>query len=91
MATFTPPYRSSVPAVAADTPSWQRKPAEWIAAASLIPRGVNVFKLVDGTYTENQPTDYTQIAVWYMGGHSYDVTAAEVTALVAAGYGANVT
>lgn len=91
MATFTPPLRTKVPAVAADTPSWQRKPAQWIDTAALIPRGVNVFKLVDGSYTETQPTDYTLIAVWYMGGHSYPISASEAAALTAAGYGANIT
>lgn len=54
-------------------------------------RGVNVFKLTDGTYTESQPADSTTVAVTYHGAHSHTVTAAEATLLTAAGYGANIT
>lgn len=92
--TFTPPTRTSVPAVAADTPSWQQKPAKWTAAAALIPRGVNVYKLLDGTYTEKQPTSnvaftsgWEQVAVFYQGGAANPVDLDEATALTAAGYG----
>ena len=90
MAVFTPPQRTTVPPVAADTPSWQMKPAIW-NKSGLIPRSANVFKLNDGTYTETQPYDLSTVAVTYYGGHSYDVSAAEAAALTAAGYGAYLT
>jgi hypothetical protein len=49
-------------------------------------RGVNVHKLLDGTYTENQPADVTTVSIWYLGGHSYTVDSTEAAALTAAGY-----
>jgi len=52
-------------------------------------RGRNVFKLNDGTFTEDQPGDSTTIAKVYHGGHSHTVTDAEAADLMAAGYGAN--
>lgn len=51
-------------------------------------RGRNVYKLNDGTYTENEPADMTTVAKTYYGGHSTEVTASEVDSLTAAGYGA---
>ena len=63
-----------------------------------MPRGVNVFKLLDGTYTESQPfsnepfrAGWELVDTVYYGGHSYEVDAAEVAALTAAGYAANIT
>jgi hypothetical protein len=57
-------------------------------------RAPNVFKLVDGTYTTQQPYDWpTQgavIAFVYYGAHTYQVTQAEADALTAAGFGAGV-
>lgn len=55
------------------------------------PRGRNVFKLNDGTYTENQPGDMTTVAIEYLGGHVHTVSAAEATALTTAGYGSYLT
>ena len=52
------------------------------------PRGRNVYKLADGTYTENQPSDTEDIAIVYYGGHATELTAQEVSDLTAAGYGA---
>jgi hypothetical protein len=52
------------------------------------PRGRNVFKLVDGTITENEPNDNTLIARTYFGGSNNIVSDAEVAELTAAGYGA---
>lgn len=74
-----------------DTPEWQRKPFAFFTNESSPPYSANVFKLVDGTFTEVQPVDPATIAITYYGGHEYPVSAAEVTALVAAGYGANIT
>lgn len=50
-------------------------------------RGRNVYLLVDGTYTENEP-DYEDIEKTYFGGHFNVVTDAEAASLTAAGYGA---
>ena len=52
------------------------------------PRGRNVFKLTDGTFTENEPNDNTTIARTYFGGSDNIVDATEVAELTAAGYGA---
>lgn len=98
MATFTVTIpNGQVPAVAADTPSWQRKPAQWIASASLITRYSNVYKLTDGTYTTKQPTSnvaftsgWERVAVFYQGGTVVTVSDAEAAALIDAGYGAYV-
>lgn len=66
-------------------------------------RAPNVYKLTDAGaaanggsyYTTEQPYDWptqgTIIAFTYYGGHTYDITSAEATALTAAGYGAGVT
>jgi hypothetical protein len=66
-------------------------------------RGINVYKMPDGTYTQSQPmylsnpdaqnlTDIAQMPVaTYYGGHSYQVSDAEATALTAAGYGVYLT
>jgi hypothetical protein len=89
MATFQPPRRTTVPAVGPDTPSWQRKPAIW-NVSGLIPRHANVWKLLDGTYTETQPYDLTTVAVTYYGGHVYSVSSSEAAALTAAGYAADI-
>jgi hypothetical protein len=54
-------------------------------------RGRNVFKLTDNTYTEDQPGDMSTVSVTYHGGHEHTVSAAEASALTAAGYGAYIT
>ena len=51
------------------------------------PRGRNVFKLTDGTYTESQPPTWEEVAVTYYGGHVYTLSAQEEADLIAAGYG----
>jgi hypothetical protein len=55
------------------------------------PRGRNVFKLTNGTFTENEPNDNTLIAKVYFGGSDNVVTPQEVSELTAAGYGAYIT
>ena len=90
MATFNPPTRSYTPSVTPLTPAWQRSPAMYFSKTN-IPRPVNVFKLLDGTYTEQQPASWDLIDTVYYGGHTYTVSAAEAIALTAAGYGSNLT
>jgi hypothetical protein len=51
-------------------------------------RGRNVYKLNDGTYTEDQPGDMTTVAITYYGGHDIQITDDEAASLTAAGYGA---
>lgn len=53
--------------------------------------GVNVYKLVDGTFTEVEQREYARIAKVYHGGSKNFVTAEEKAELVAAGYGSYVT
>ena len=55
------------------------------------PRGRNVFLLIDGTYTENEPNDRDIIRKVYWGGTNNDITAEEAASLTAAGYGAYIT
>lgn len=55
-----------------------------------LPRGRNVYKLNDGTYTENEPADMATVTISYYGGHVYDVTSDEAASLTSAGYGANI-
>jgi len=55
------------------------------------PTGRNVFLLTDGTFTENEPADFSTIATTYHGGHDHQITASEASALTAAGYGAYIT
>lgn len=50
-------------------------------------RGRNVFKMLDGSFTENQPAYPDNIAIIYHGGHIHTITATEEADLIAAGYG----
>lgn len=54
-------------------------------------RGRNVYKLTDGTFTENEQRDLSTVDVIYYGGHENIVTQSEKDDLVAAGYGEYVT
>lgn len=95
MATFTPPTDNFVvPAIIQDVMSMLPISKEKRLANRLgvhidaSGRGRNVFLLIDGTYTERQPSDYTLVSRVYYGGHNNEVNSAEVAALTAAGYGA---
>lgn len=55
------------------------------------PRGRNVYRLTDGTYTEVDQRDTGQVDRVYLGGHVYELTPEEVADLTAAGYGAYIT
>lgn len=89
MPTFTPP---TVIDVGSSLPNTKRDPASRLARhLAPIARGVNVYKLNTGVYTEDEPVDATTIAVTYQGGHNHTVSAAEAALLTAAGYGANIT
>jgi len=52
------------------------------------PRGRNVYKLTDGSFTENQPGDMSTVEKIYHGGHIHELTAAEEADLIEAGMGA---
>lgn len=49
-------------------------------------RGINIFKLATGGYTEHQPFDPADTVYEYLGGHVYKVSMDEAAALEAAGY-----
>lgn len=53
--------------------------------------GVNVYKLVDGTFTQVEQRDYDLISKVYWGGSKNFVSTEEKQELVAAGYGSYVT
>jgi hypothetical protein len=98
MATFSPPTDNFVsPVIAGEFMNGQylaateRLANQWGKHVALSPRGRNVFLLTDTTITENQPSDASTISKIYYGGHQTEVTAEEVAALTAAGYGAYIT
>jgi len=84
MATFRPPTENIV--------VWADRNETGIMAY-LAPgrRGRNVFKLTDGSFTEDQPSDMTTVAILYHGGHVHPITAAEQADLEEAGYGDYIT
>ena len=91
MATFVPPT-DDLHALAdyRDVRYWDRgyrSAFELFKFYEPLPRGRNVYKLVDGSYVESQPADEATVDVVYLGAHSHRLTAAEYVSLVAAGYG----
>ena len=96
-ATFTPPTDNQVDFTGSDFYGFNMIPANKLVYALYRhyqpgPRGRNVFKLTDGTFTENQPSDDSLIAKLYHGGHTHVLTEdGEKAALIAAGYGDYVT
>jgi hypothetical protein len=90
MSIFRPPTDNFVPLA---LPPSQESTQEQRLAYGLYrhyandPRGRNVFKLTDGTFTENEPYDMTLVAKIYWGGSDNLVTSTEIAELTAAGYG----
>jgi len=85
MATFTPPTDNLVRWADPFDQSVEHRLFRFLSPGA---RGRNVYKLTDDTFTENQPSDMSTVAKLYHGGHTHTVTAAEASALTAAGYGA---
>ena len=50
-------------------------------------RGINVYKLVDSTFTQVDQSDYTNFTKIYHGGHVHQLTEEEYADLLGAGYG----
>ena len=50
------------------------------------PRGRNVYKLSDGSFTEIEQSDLSNVVKLFHGGHSHYVSDVEAAELVAAGY-----
>lgn len=88
MATFIPPTDNLVQYANRNDLSVEHRLFKFLAPTA---RGRNVFKLTDLSYVQNEPSDMTTILITYHGGHSHTVSAAEASALTAAGYGANLT
>lgn len=85
MAVFRPPTDNFV----AWTDLYDNSPeSRLLSRVAAGARGRNVYKLTDGTYTENQPSTMEEVSVVYLGGHDTVVSSAEEAALIAAGYGA---
>lgn len=84
MAIFTPPTDDLV--------AWSL-PGERGILSFLKPgrRGRNVFKMTDGSFREDDPYDYWNIAITYHGGHVHPLTSEEEADLRAAGYGDYIT
>jgi hypothetical protein len=55
------------------------------------PRGRNVYKLTDNSFTENEQNDESLVSVTYHGGHDNFVSQQEKDDLVAAGYSEYIT
>jgi len=91
MATFTPPtdnfFNLSDFDVSQPWGADMRIAYSFFRHYAPLPRGRNIYKLVDGTYVENEPADMATVAITYQGGHDHEVDAAEVESLTAAGYG----
>lgn len=86
MATFTPPTTNDVRYGIPGKRGWNL----W-RFLSPGPRGVNVYLLTDGTYSEIEQFDTSLVTTVYHGGHSHTITSAEATSLTNAGYGAYIT
>ena len=84
MATFKPPVDALV--------AWA-EPGETgvFRAMARGARGRNVFKLTDGSFSEEQPYPDSLIEHIYHGGHIHEITAQEQADLIAAGYGNYIT
>jgi hypothetical protein len=98
MATFRPPTdnfvtqapttRETVLGVVSRDERLRRRLAQFYPAT---PRGRNVYWLLNGTFTEDDPADPADIRTVFYGGHDNVVTAEEEAALIAAGYGSYIT
>ena len=95
MPTFTPPTDPflNLTDFDVDTPPTQnlRLSFRLLRHFQSLPRGRNVYKLDDGSYTENEPADFDTIDITYLGGHVYTVSDAEAASLTSAGYSAYIT
>lgn len=91
MPTFTPPTDNwlNLSDFDIETPPTQEMRLSYrlLRFFRAMPRGRNVYRLINGTFTENEPSDRELIAVTYWGGHDHQVTDTEAAALTAAGYG----
>jgi hypothetical protein len=94
MAIFTPPTDNFVvPVIVGDYMGGLRLSKDQRLANRLggrieaSARGRNIFLLTSGVYTDDQPSSLDMVSKVYYGGHDNEITADEVTALTAAGYG----
>lgn len=85
--TFTPPTVRDGPR----TVPWPHPANDLFKYFRPLERGISVFKLADGTYTQTQPPNDVGVVWTYHGGHEHPVDATEAFALAAAGYGAYIT
>lgn len=85
VATFNPPTEDVVRYGDPNTGGIQRRFWRFYSPEA---RGINVYLLNDGTYTEVDQRDTGQVAKVYLGGHVHEIDANEVASLTAAGYGA---
>lgn len=83
MPVFTPPTDNFV--------QWSDASDDRLYFLQSGPRGRNVFKLNNGSFTEYQPMNQDDIAITYHGGHVHTITQDEADDLIAAGYGDYIT
>lgn len=96
MPSFSPPTIADGTPVSFDAAEIARNPLGFrlFRHYSARVRGRSVLKSVGGVYSTVDNPSQDQIdaaAVCYLGGHVYSITAAESSALTAAGYGAYIT
>ena len=80
---FCPPIRDVCPPWRKETPVCERR---FHSHFRLEPRAINVHKLLDGTYVEEEGISPDLIEVTYRGAVRSPVTALEAASLVDAGY-----
>ena len=83
MPTFIPPSDLSVAAADRGDNSVAGRLFRYMSPSS---RGRNVYRLVDGSFTEAELSDLSNVTRVFQGGHAHYVTDAEASQLIAAGY-----
>lgn len=87
MATFTPPLADTEQTRIGDPDDGFMK---FVKAKNGFKRGINVFIHNDNSVDTKQGL-WTNVKTCYYGGHSYQISDPEITLLVNAGFGANIT
>ena len=86
MATFTPPTAPTDVTRIGDPDDGFMK---YVKSENSFQRGVNVFLHNDNSIDQSQGL-WTNVKVAWYGGHSYQLEGYQITLLIAAGYGSNI-
>ena len=88
MPAFTPPTRTYVPTVRADTPEADKRPMIYFSPS--VPVGVNVWWSTANVISETQPATAEEVRKVWHGGRTHTITEDEAVILRAAGYTDNI-